>query len=451
MQPSPDAPVVLGRYELVRKIGAGGMGEVFLARVRTGAKVKALVVKTLLPRLAEDPHALARFRDESNAAIHLKHANVARVYAVGDEGGRVFLAMEYVRGKTVSRLLRRLRERGRRFPVPLALLVGERVCRGLAYAHAAKDAQGRPLALVHRDISPGNVCVSYGGEVKIIDFGAAKSSLKKERTAPGMVIGSLAYMAPEQALLQPVDARADVYSMGASLWELLTGISPSPDEPMADRWRRTTRPEWEPPSAHRPKLHPAIDAVVMRALRSNPADRYPTAGSFAAELGRVRAQLQPKVADADLGKLLSSVYAEERAAEETLLRELLTGQRAGAEDDDATVLVPATAHAFEHTEVDVPPELIASAEVWSVPGRRPVPRPPPPAAPPPPLESEPRRRKTRPSAPPPQPPLDGDPAGTVVRAFRPDPPARQPWPLYAGIFVVAALLGMAASYWAGTR
>jgi eukaryotic-like serine/threonine-protein kinase len=171
-------PVDFGRYKLLRRIGAGGMGEVFLAREESNVP-RICVVKKVLPHLSENRAFVGRFLDEAKVVVRLKHSNVARVYAMGEVKGEYYLAMEYVQGKTVSRFTRRLREKKQVMPLGLVLLIGEKVCHGLQYAHDANDDQGQPLHLVHRDLSPANVCVSYKGEVKIIDFGAAQSTLSR--------------------------------------------------------------------------------------------------------------------------------------------------------------------------------------------------------------------------------------------------------------------------------
>lgn len=439
MSSAPPPPAKLGRYELVRRIGAGGMGEVFLAREpvgRSGTEFRARVVKTILPTLKGDRHVAARFRDEARAGVFLQHPNVARVFAVGEEDGQVFLAMEYVRGKTLSRLLRRLRDRKRPFPAALALWVAERICDGLAYAHSAPDDDGKPLKLVHRDISPANVCVSYRGEVKIIDFGAALSAVKEEQTATGKVIGSLPYMAPEQALGQPVDARADVYSTGATLWELLTGISPTPGEELAVRWRRAAKPDWAAPSKHRPDLPPEVDALVLRALQPKASDRFATASRFAAELAGARRVLRWEATQAELGRLLTSVYGVEAEAEEAALRELLQPGRArvGSQEDE-TVLAPPTASAFEHAEVEPP--------ILREPAREKAPREPIPV-----LVSSLELEVSL-----------SDSNATLVRPYVPPPHAlstrravfHSAWLSYGAVFVGALLLGMALTYLVLTR
>jgi eukaryotic-like serine/threonine-protein kinase len=324
------------------------MGEVFLAREDTAGTVRAVVVKKVLENLAQNRHFVGRFLDEAKVVVHLNHPNIARVFAMGEVDREYFLAMEYVQGKTVSRLARRLREARKAFPLGLALLLGERICEGLAYAHAARDESGAPLRLVHRDLSPANVCVSYRGEVKIIDFGAAESTLKEEKTAPGVVIGNLAYMAPEQARKETVGPTADVYSVGVMMWELATAKALAQKGDPSERWRRAANPAWEAPSQLRKSLPRELDDVLMRALRPEARHRYPTAAALGEALGALRQKVDRFVSDEALGALLSSVYQREKAAEETLLRVLLHGLPSANLDSERTLLVPPTALAFEH-------------------------------------------------------------------------------------------------------
>lgn len=362
-EPTPDAPVPFGAYELIRRIGAGGMGEVFLAREKRGQEVRACVVKKVLPSLQANRAFVGRFLDEAKVVVRLNHNNVARVYAMGEADGEYFLTMEYVQGKTVSRFTKRLRDRKQHMPLGAILLIGERVCTGLQYAHDAVDERGEPLHLVHRDLSPANVCISYRGEVKIIDFGAAQSTLKEEQTAPRVVIGNLTYMAPEQAKKQFVDRRADVYSTGVMLWELLSWFAlPQKGDPI-ERWRKAANPHWDAPSVHNPNVPPEIDALVLRALRKDPDARFKSAAELGAALRDMRQRLAPNYGEAELGALLSKAFAREKAAEDAVLAETLGQPTINDIPTDkkrrVTAVVPPTALAFEHTAVlaeDVPSE-----------------------------------------------------------------------------------------------
>ena len=350
--PTPEAPLPFGRYQLIRRIGAGGMGEVFLAR-EGGPAPRAVVVKKVLPNLVANRAFVGRFLDEAKVVVRLNHHNIARVFAMGDVDGEYFLSMEYVQGKTVSRMTKRLRDRKVDMPLGIALLIGERVCQGLQYAHDSKDENGNPLHLVHRDLSPANVCISYKGDIKIIDFGAAQSTLKEEQTAPRVVIGNLTYMAPEQAKKQIVDGRADIYSCGVMLWELLSWHAlPQKGDPI-ERWRKAANPVWDAPSATMPSIPKDVDDVILRALKKEPKDRYSTATEFGEALKKLRTRYAPDVRDADVGELLARMFAKEKTGEDAVLHEAVYGQTVNLPISEKTrrVHVPANALAFEHTAV----------------------------------------------------------------------------------------------------
>ncbi|MGE6760367.1 protein kinase domain-containing protein [Corallococcus interemptor] len=333
-------PVRFGPYTLVRRIGAGGMGEVFLAREEGVGR--AVVVKKVLPGLVDSRQFVGRFRDEARVVVRLAHPNIARVYAMGEVDGQLFLAMEYVLGKTLSRLAYRLRQRQRMMPLGPLLQMGIRLCEGLAYAHDATDEEGHPLHLVHRDLSPANVCVSYAGEVKIIDFGAAQSTLKEQQTAPRVVIGNLTYMAPEQARKRTVDRRADLYAVGVVLWELFSWKPLSQRGDPLERWRRAAYPQWEPAGRYRPDLPRAVDAFLARALASEPNDRFPTATAMAEALGALKEKLAPNVTDQDLVRLMSAAFPREKAIEQQMLDDLLREQpgRTSTRQEFPSVLAP---------------------------------------------------------------------------------------------------------------
>lgn len=379
--PTPEAPLPFGRYQLIRRIGAGGMGEVFLARDGASGKgPRACVVKKVLPNLVANRAFVGRFLDEAKVVVRLKHQNIARVYAMGDVDGEYFLSMEYVQGKTVSRFTKRLRDRKMEMPLGIILLLGERVCQGLQYAHDSKDENGSPLHLVHRDLSPANVCISYRGEVKIIDFGAAQSTLKEEQTAPRVVIGNLTYMAPEQAKKQLVDGRADVYSCGVLLWELLAWHAlPQKGDPI-ERWRKAANPSWEAPSLTRPGLPRDVDELVLKALRKEPRERWNSASEFAEALKKARLRHAPDVGDRDLAELLSRVFSREKSAEDAVLAEAVYGKTIPQIPHELTrkAMVPPTALAFEHTAVLAPEDFLPHDDQDVTDPGRPAEPPPPP-------------------------------------------------------------------------
>src|SRR3954469_16749994 len=213
----PGFPRPFDSSVLLKPLARGGMGQLYLALTGTAGLEKLCVVKQVPPDLLAS-ESTRRFRDEAMVALRLSHGNLVTVFDAGLEGERIFLAMDYVDGRDLHAVWNRCAEQRVPFPVDIAVYVIKELCRGLAYAHAFED-----LALVHRDVSPGNVLLSFSGEVKLTDFGLATSALKIEKTAPGIIYGKLSYLSPEQARREPLDGRTDLYAAGILLWELLTG------------------------------------------------------------------------------------------------------------------------------------------------------------------------------------------------------------------------------------
>src|SRR5262245_27312132 len=212
-----------GRYELVSRLGSGGMAETYRARLMGDAGVtKPVLIKKVLPEYATDQDFTTMFVSEARISAMLSHGNIAQVYDFGRVDGEYFLAMEFVDGPPLHRLLQRVRrEAMSSLPVPIALFIGIEMCRGLHYAHTRKGDSGQPLGIVHRDISPDNVIVSYEGQVKIVDFGIAKArDVRGFHTEPGVVKGKFLFFSPEQARGEDVDARTDVWAAGVVLYEL---------------------------------------------------------------------------------------------------------------------------------------------------------------------------------------------------------------------------------------
>src|SRR5436305_9796520 len=208
-----------GKYQLVRRLGAGGMAEVFLAREPLAQGLaKILVIKKIHPSLAETPQFRQMFEDEAKVAVNLNHPNIVQTFSYGQIGATYYLVMEHVEGVDLLKLLNASVEAGQRIPFGLAAYLGQQVAKALDYAHRKTDEIGEPLGIVHRDISPQNVLVSWDGMVKLVDFGIARA--RHVREDDGVVKGKFAYMSPEQASGTPVDARSDIFSMGILLWEL---------------------------------------------------------------------------------------------------------------------------------------------------------------------------------------------------------------------------------------
>jgi serine/threonine protein kinase len=306
-------PQVFGRYLLVQRISSGGMGEIFLAKQGLAGFEKVCVIKKVLPHLSEDEHFLSRFIDEAQVAIQLQHGNVAQVFEVGRVEDEYFLALEFVEGCDLRRALTRLAERYQRFPVELALLIARDVATGLAYAHRRSDATGQPLGVVHCDISPPNLMISFDGEVKIIDFGIAKSALAGTTTDPKMGFGKLGYMAPEQLVRGGrIDARTDIYATGSVLFELLTGrrLFDHQDADHRALARQIIRGQHPLPSGIDPALEP-YDALVAQALHIDPAQRFQSAAALRDALQAALVRIHPTLASDHLGMFVRDLFAGE--------------------------------------------------------------------------------------------------------------------------------------------
>ncbi|MBP7126303.1 serine/threonine protein kinase [Myxococcota bacterium] len=275
----------LGRYRLVRRLATGGMAEVFLA-VAEGPEGfrKVVVVKRVLPHFSEDPRFAEMFLDEARLAARLEHPNIVQIFDLGEADGRYFIAMEFLRGLPVSQVLRRLRARGREFPHPLAAWLLARAAQALHYAHRLQGPDGRPLGIVHRDISPDNLFLTREGVVKVLDFGIAKAATHRHETAAGTVKGKFAYMSPEQVRGQPLDARSDVFSLGVVLYELTTSARPfggASDLMTVSSILNDPPPR---PAEVFPGYDPLLEAVCLRCLEKDRDRRFGSAGELAEAL-----------------------------------------------------------------------------------------------------------------------------------------------------------------------
>jgi eukaryotic-like serine/threonine-protein kinase len=265
--------VLAGRYELGSLLGAGGMASVYRAVDR--ALERTVAVKVLGPPYDQDPALVERFRQEARVAAGLSHPNIVAVFDSGSEAGVHYLVMEYVQGETLADTLRR---EGVLEPC-WAAAVGRWVCQALGAAHAR--------GLVHRDVKPANLLVSRAGQVKVADFGIASAAATASLTGGRVVLGTAAYLSPEQARGGPVDARSDVYALGCVLYELLTGAPPfGAGGPLEGAARQAARAP-APPSRCNPQVGPELDAVVMTALEREPARRYQTAWAMGQDLERI--------------------------------------------------------------------------------------------------------------------------------------------------------------------
>jgi len=271
----------LGRYRILKHLNRGGMADVHIAKARSvGGLDQIVVLKTIRPDVAADAGFVEMFVNEAKLAVQLNHPNIARTYELGRIDGTHFIAMELIEGRDLRAILDRAAARGVELPVPLALQIVSEVCEGLDYAHRKTDLTGKSLHIVHRDVSPQNVLVSYEGEVKLIDFGIARAATQALESREGQLKGKYGYMSPEQMMGKKVDARSDVFAAGALLYELLTGerlFDGASDASVIDKVRHA---EVFPPRVMLPTLSPATEAVVLGALALEPDERYGSASDM---------------------------------------------------------------------------------------------------------------------------------------------------------------------------
>ena len=273
---------------MLRKVADGGMAEIYLAK-QTGEEgfSRLVIVKRILPAYSQDPHFRDMLLDEAHIAMSLNHSNVVPVLDLGRADGSYFLVMELVDGWDLANIYDRGRAASFALPLGLALYIMAETCRGLGYAHGRRDVDGRPLGIVHRDVSPHNVLVSEHGEVKVTDFGIAKALGKRDRTQTGLIKGKLDFMSPEQASGAALDASSDIFAAGTTLYLLVTGRRPFASPSDMEALLRVQKADFLPPEEVRPGISPAVAGIVKRAMRARPSERYRTADEMMLDLEAV--------------------------------------------------------------------------------------------------------------------------------------------------------------------
>ncbi len=298
----------IGRYELLARLGRGGMADVFLALSRGAAGVhKLVVVKRLRPGVAEDRAMVEMFLDEARLATRLNHPNIVHTYEVGEADGGYFIAMEYLQGQPLSQLLRNDKARARLTPAMWCHIMAQALA-GLQHAHELKDYDGAPLDIVHRDVSPHNVFITYDGDVKLVDFGIAKATVNTSETATGILKGKVNYMSPEQIRGQ-VDRRADVFAAGLTLAEALTGKPVFKGEAVVVLNKILNEPIPKLSEAW-PEAPAELEAILAKATDSRAALRYETADDFRSALVEYSKAAGTTVRDAEVGRAITEVFLE---------------------------------------------------------------------------------------------------------------------------------------------
>ena len=320
----------LGRYRLIAEIGHGGMAEVYLALLEGDLGFnKLLVLKKIRPELAEDPEMMAMFLDEARLSARLHHPNVVETHEVAQEDGHTFMAMEYLEGQSLHRILHRLRREGG-LPTAMHLQILADVLAGLHHAHELSDWDETPLGVVHRDVTPQNVFVTYDGGVKVVDFGIAKVKGASSETRAGVVKGKVAYMAPEQARGEAVDRRTDIFAAGVMLWEAATGTRPFRGLSDVEILHRLIHGEVPSARAANPAIPEDLEEIIKKAIAPSRADRYATAAELRAAIEGYLETIKDRPPARELGRLVIQHFAEDRARLQRRLEEELRENPAGS-------------------------------------------------------------------------------------------------------------------------
>jgi len=324
----------LGKFEILALLALGGTAEIYLARIGGAAGFeKYVVVKCLHDHLADDPEFVKMFLDEARLAAHLDHSNIVQTMELGEHEDRYYMVMEFLAGLSLAMIIRRAGERlsGGRLPVPMSLNILAQACAGLHYAHE-KMHNGKPLNIVHRDISPQNLVVSFEGVVKVVDFGIAKAELRETKTQSGTIKGKFAYMSPEQCIASNVDRRTDVFALGVIAHELLTGRrlfkKPSPYE----TYQAVIECNVELPSKLNVELDPALDPIIMKAIAKDKESRYPTAEAFGDALLSYLHHRGKGSGPSDVSRFFDASFSQEIDEHGARMRELISGREVASGD-----------------------------------------------------------------------------------------------------------------------
>ncbi|HJL17999.1 MAG TPA: protein kinase [Sandaracinaceae bacterium LLY-WYZ-13_1] len=315
----PDAPPrqlptigTFGPYAIVGRLALGGMAEILLAREESeGAGSRYLVVKRILAEYEKDDAFVEMFLDEARVMMRLKHPNVVHVYKFGQQEGTHFIAMEWVHGASLGKLIRRSRKTGG-VPVAMACKIVAMVAEALDHAHMAKADDGRPMGIVHRDVTPDNIMISYDGAVKLLDFGIAKAEARAHKTQAGVVKGKFAYMAPEQCRAKELDHRVDVFALGVCLYEALTGRPLYRRETEFETMEAIVRGPIPKLSDRMKNAPPELERIIQRCLAKTPDDRFATAGELQEELDHFIAKRGEVVSARKIKALMDKLFKEEQ-------------------------------------------------------------------------------------------------------------------------------------------
>jgi serine/threonine protein kinase len=312
----------LGRYHLLDRIAFGGMAEIYRAKTfDANGQPHLVAVKRVLAHLAEDDDFIQMLVDEAKIASVLRHSSIARVYEFARAHGEYFIAMEHVDGKDMRTVLERCRSKKKPIPPEHAAHICAEVGAALHAAHSAVDSRGRPLRIIHRDVSPSNIICSYAGEVKLCDFGIAKATLSRVTTKTGVIKGKVKYMSPEQALGRKLDHRSDVFSLGSCLYEMLTRIPPFTATNEMDLLIKVRDAKYRAVSELQPGIPPELEAITDKCLTRSRANRYQTAAEVEGDLRAFLSKFMPNYSRSHLGRFVRKMFATEIERELRMLEE----------------------------------------------------------------------------------------------------------------------------------
>jgi serine/threonine protein kinase/tetratricopeptide (TPR) repeat protein len=321
-------PTHFGKYVLLKNIATGGMAELYLAKNTELKHVEKLIaIKRLLPHFASEENLVKSFIDEARLASVLQHQNIVQIYDCGTTEDSYYIEMEYLLGKDLAQVINKAKLNAQPLSLAYSLFIVAQICSGLDYAHKQKDAQGKPLNIIHRDISPQNIMMTYAGNVKIVDFGIAKAATQTTKTQVGMIKGKIAYMSPEQAEGKTIDHRSDIFSIGIILYELVTAKRMFQDEDTLKLLTLVRRAEFEPPERVNKALPPKLYEILHKSLAKEPEQRYQFTDEMLADLEGCMNHL-PRPTPRGLSQYMHQLFTEEIAAESSM-GELLPGSAGG--------------------------------------------------------------------------------------------------------------------------
>ncbi len=317
---SPPRVIPFGKYLLLDRIAVGGMAEVYTAKsFGIEGFEKIIAIKRILPTMAEDNDFITMFIDEAKIAGHLTHANIVPIYELGKIGESHYIAMEYVWGKDLLQIMNRFRRMRRHMPPVMSAWIASKMLEGLDYAHRKRDRHGRPMGIIHRDVSPQNCLVSYEGQIKLIDFGIAKAASRNTKTQAGVLKGKFGYMSPEQVRGNPVDHRSDIFAVSTCLHEMLTGERLFVGESDFSTLEKVRNADVVPPSNVLAEMPPELEEILMKGLARDPDERWQTAGEMQEALQRFIALSRPPFGTSKLNTWMRTAFAPEIAKEKSRL------------------------------------------------------------------------------------------------------------------------------------